>query len=137
MVEEVAAIEATLVWGPSPTTDYFLGSTNSKEFDYSAGDLGLIPGLGTSPGEGNGYPLQYSCLENSMDRGAGGLQSMGLQSVRHNWENFTYFYSAWQDKMLESLFLFIWQFSPFTFESMGSGLKFIFALFIVCEFAVL
>ena len=35
-----------------------------------AGDLGLIPGLGRSPGEGNGNPLQYSCLENSMDRGA-------------------------------------------------------------------
>ena len=36
----------------------------------SAGDPGLIPGLGRSPGEGNGYPFQYSCLENSMDRGA-------------------------------------------------------------------
>ena len=36
----------------------------------SAGDLGLIPGLGRSPGEGNGNPLQYSCLENPMDRGA-------------------------------------------------------------------
>ena len=36
----------------------------------NAGDLGPIPGLGRSPGEGNGYPLQYSCLENSMDRGA-------------------------------------------------------------------
>ena len=36
----------------------------------NAGDLGLIPGSGRSPGEGNGYPLQYSCLENSMDRGA-------------------------------------------------------------------
>jgi len=35
-----------------------------------AGDAGLIPGLGRSPGEGNGNPLQYSCLENSMDRGA-------------------------------------------------------------------
>ena len=35
-----------------------------------AGDAGLIPGSGRSPGEGNGYPLQYSCLENSMDRGA-------------------------------------------------------------------
>ena len=33
-------------------------------------DMGLIPGLGRSPGEGNGYPLQYSCLENPMDRGA-------------------------------------------------------------------
>ena len=36
----------------------------------SAGDLGLIPGLGRSPGEGNGDPLQYPCLENLMDRGA-------------------------------------------------------------------
>ena len=35
-----------------------------------AGDAGLIPRSGRSPGEGNGYPLQYSCLENSMDRGA-------------------------------------------------------------------
>ena len=34
------------------------------------GDMGLIPGSGRSPGEGNGYPLQYSCLENPMDRGA-------------------------------------------------------------------
>ena len=36
----------------------------------SAGDTGSIPGSGRSPGEGNGYPLQYSCLENPMDRGA-------------------------------------------------------------------
>ena len=36
----------------------------------SAGDMGLIPGLGKSPGEGNGNPLQYSCLENPIDRGA-------------------------------------------------------------------
>ena len=36
----------------------------------NVGEPGLIPGLGRSPGEGNGYPLQYSCLENSMDRGA-------------------------------------------------------------------
>ena len=41
-----------------------------KESDYSAGDSGLIPGSGRFPGEGNGYPLQYSCLENFMDRGA-------------------------------------------------------------------
>ena len=41
-----------------------------KEFTCDTGDLGLIPGLGRSPGEGNGYPLQYSGLKNSMDRGA-------------------------------------------------------------------
>ena len=43
---------------------------SGKESACNAGDVGLIPGLHRSPGEGNGYPLQYSCLENSMDRGA-------------------------------------------------------------------
>ena len=43
----------------------------------NARDLASIPGLERSPGEGNGNPLQYSCLENSIDRGAGGLQSIG------------------------------------------------------------
>ena len=43
---------------------------SGKESACNAGDLGLIPGLGGSPGEGIGNPLQYSCLENSMDRGA-------------------------------------------------------------------
>ena len=41
-----------------------------KNLPANAGDPGSIPGLGGSPGEGNGYPLQYSCLENPMDRGA-------------------------------------------------------------------
>ena len=41
-----------------------------QESACSVGDQGSIPGSGRSPGEGNGYPLQYSCLENSMDRGA-------------------------------------------------------------------
>ena len=49
-----------------------------------AGDAGLIPGSGRAPGEGNGNPLQYSCLDNPMDRGAGGLQSMGLQKVGYD-----------------------------------------------------
>ena len=48
----------------------FPGSSTGKEYACNAGNLGSIPGLGRSPGEGNGYPLQYSCLENSMDRGA-------------------------------------------------------------------
>ena len=46
------------------------GGSVSKVSACNAGDLGSIPGLGRSPGEGNGNPLQYSCLENSMDRGA-------------------------------------------------------------------
>ena len=48
----------------------FPGGLEGKEFARNAGDLGLIPGLGRSPGEGNGNPLQYSCLENPVDRGA-------------------------------------------------------------------
>ena len=48
-----------------------------KESACNAGDLGLIPGSGRSSGQGNGYPLEYSCLENPMDRGACELQSMG------------------------------------------------------------
>ena len=48
----------------------FPRSSVGKESACNAGDLGLIPGLGRSTGEGNGNPLQYSCLEKSMDRGA-------------------------------------------------------------------
>ena len=48
----------------------FLGSSDDKESTCNAGDLGSTPGLGRSPGEGNGNPLEYSGLENSMDRKA-------------------------------------------------------------------
>ena len=58
----------------------FPGGSDVKESPCNAGDLGLIPGLGKSPGEGKGYPLQYSGLENSMDY----IQSMGSQRVRLN-----------------------------------------------------
>ena len=47
-----------------------LGGSEGKESACSAVDQGSIPGSGRSPGEGNGNPLQYSCLENPMDRGA-------------------------------------------------------------------
>ena len=46
----------------------FPGSLDGKEYACSAGDLGRIPGSGRLPGEGNGYPLQYFCLENYMER---------------------------------------------------------------------
>ena len=48
----------------------FPGGSDGKASVYNAGDPGSIPGLGRSPGEGNGNPLQYYCLENPMDRGA-------------------------------------------------------------------
>ena len=47
----------------------FPGGSDGKASAYDAGDLGSIPGLGRSPGEGNGNPLQYSCLENPMEGG--------------------------------------------------------------------
>ena len=48
----------------------FPGGSASKESACNAGDLGLIPELGISPGEGNGIPLQYPCLENLVEKGA-------------------------------------------------------------------
>ena len=49
---------------------WFSGGSDGKASVYNAGDPGSIPGLGRSPGEGDGNPLQYYCLENPMDRGA-------------------------------------------------------------------
>ena len=70
----------------------FPGGSDGKESACNAGDWGLIPGSGRSPGGGNGNPLQYSCLENSMDRGVWWLQSMGSHRVGHNQETFTHFW---------------------------------------------
>ena len=64
----------------------FPNSSAGKESACNAGDTGdagSLPGLGRSPGGGNGNPLQYSCLKNPKDRG-GELQSMGSQRVRHD-----------------------------------------------------
>ena len=56
----------------------FLGGSDGKEFACNAGHLDLISGLGRSPGGGHGYPLQYSCLENPMDREAWGAIIHGV-----------------------------------------------------------
>ena len=61
----------------------FPGGSDGKESSCSAGDLGSIPGLGRSPGEGNSNPLQYSCLENPMDRGVWWATVHGEARVRH------------------------------------------------------
>ena len=69
----------------------FSGGSCGKEYFCNAGEQGSIPGLGRSPGEGNGYSLQYSCLESSMDRGAKwAIQSMGLQRIGHDWVTNTF-----------------------------------------------
>ena len=70
------------VW---PTHSLPAGSVG-KEAACSAEDLGSIPGLERSPGEGNGNPLQYSCLENPLDREAWQATVHGVTRVGHDWE---------------------------------------------------
>ena len=60
----------------------FPGGSDSKEAACNAGNQGLIPGSGRSPAEGSGNPLQYSCLENSMDREAWQVK---VRRVAKNW----------------------------------------------------
>ena len=59
----------------------FHGGSDGQESTRNEGDLGLIPGLGRSSGGEHGNPLQYSCLENPMDRGAWRATSLGSQKV--------------------------------------------------------
>ena len=67
------------------------GGSDGKESASSAEDLGSVPGSRRSPAEGNGYSLQYPCLEKSMERGS--LQSMGSQRIGHDWVTNTF--SCW------------------------------------------
>ena len=67
----------------------FPGSSDGKASAYNAGDLGLIPGSGRSPGEGNGNPLQYSCLENPMDQGAWWATVHGVAKSQTRLSDFT------------------------------------------------
>ena len=60
----------------------FPGGSDSKESACNMEDVGLFPESGRLPGEGNGYPLQYSGLENSMDRGA---QQAPVHGIAKNW----------------------------------------------------
>ena len=62
----------------------FPGGSDGKASAYNVGNPGSIPGLGGSPGEGNGNPFQYSCLENPWMEEPGGLQPMGSQRVGHD-----------------------------------------------------
>ena len=69
----------------------FPGGSDNKESTCNAGDPGLIPGLGRSPGEGNGNPLQYSCLKNPMDRGAWQSAAHGIaESNMTHWHSLTH-----------------------------------------------
>ena len=76
----------TTLMAESEDGKVMMGKIEGKSSLYNAGDLGSISGLGRFPGEGNGNPLQYSCLENPMDGGVCcRLLSMGSQRFRHDW----------------------------------------------------
>ena len=68
----------------------FPGGSEVKESVCNAGDLGLIPVWGRSPGEGNGNPLQYSCLENPLDGGALWATVHGVAKSRTQLSDFTF-----------------------------------------------
>ena len=68
----------------------FPGGSEVKASASNAGDLGSIPGSGRSPGEGNGNPLQYSCLENPMDGGAWWAAVPGVTKSRTRLSDFTF-----------------------------------------------
>ena len=65
------------------------GSSDGKEAACNAGNLGLVPGLGRPPGEGNGNPLQYPCLEDSMDRGTWWATVPGVENSWTRLSSFT------------------------------------------------
>ena len=97
------------------------GGSEDKASACNAGDLGSIPGLGRSPGEGNGNPLQYSCLENPMDRGAWWATVHGVTKSQTRLSKFTFFHcleGEWINKLVypEDRILFsikmIWAIKP-------------------------
>ena len=78
----------------------FPGGSDGEASAYSAGDLGSVPGLGRSPGEGNGNPLQYSCLGNPMDGGAWQATVHGVAKSWTDWAtslSFTFSLSMEED----------------------------------------
>ena len=74
----------------APHAQDFPGGSDGKASAYNAGNPGLIPGLGRSPGEGNGTPLQYSCLGNPMDEGAWQATVYGIPKSRTRLSDFTF-----------------------------------------------
>ena len=89
----------------------FPGGSDGKESACNAGDSGSIPGLGRSAGEGNGHPLQYSCLENPMD---GGAWWATVHGVAKSWTRlsdfpFTFHFYALEKEMATHSSVFAWR----------------------------
>ena len=77
----------------------FPGGSEVKASAYDEEDLGSIPGSGRSPGEGNGNPLQYSCLENPMDGGVWWATVHGVAKSRTRLSDFTFFHYCGQESL--------------------------------------
>ena len=87
---------------------YFPGGSDSKVSAYNVGDLGSIPGSERSSGEGNGNPLEYSCLENPMNGGAWYTTVHGVAKCRTRLSDFTFFLSAnyhWLEDTMKNLII--------------------------------
>ena len=82
-----------------PTTEDFPGGSEVKASACNAGDLGSIPGSGSSPGEGNSNPLQYSCLENPKDGGAWWATVHGVPKSRTRLSDFTSLHFTIEDRL--------------------------------------
>ena len=87
---EPVAADWWLIASHFPLEIDFPGGSDGKASVYNSGDLGSSPGLGRSPGEGNGNPLQYYCLENPMDRGAWSATVYGFTKSRTRLSDFTF-----------------------------------------------
>ena len=124
------------IWNPGVNHDnlcfnrasWWLCDSAGKEPASNAGDLCSVPELGRSPGEGKGYPLQYSCLENPMDRGAWGATVHGVAKSR-TWLNDFHFdilspgdYNAnlmqTSGEMLVSAFFMVLYVNPDSFDNL-------------------
>ena len=119
----------------------FPDGPDSKESACSVGDLSSVPELGRSPGERKGNPFQYSCLENSMDRGAWKIKVHGLQRVTHDWATttFTFTFNATNYKVVFtsaillylsisfiSLFLYYYNIAFFCVKHIHFGVSYLF-----------
>ena len=88
--EKKGILELTSFFSLTTDISFISIGSDSKASAYNAGDLGSVPGSGRSPGEGNGNPLQYSCLENPMDGGSWQAAVHGVTRSRTQLSDFTF-----------------------------------------------
>ena len=118
--------EGTVFYLSSQPPKSFSGGSDSKVSACNVGDLGSIPGWGSSPGEGNGNPLQYSCLENSTDGGAWWATVHGVAKSQTPLSDFifTFHFHALEKEMATHSSVLAWRIprtgEPGELPSMGS-----------------